>query len=60
MYERKINNYIFKWDGEGMVSVLKYGKVIHRFPLPNIKSQKEFDSEISFWFFQNANILESA
>lgn len=59
MFERDINGFTFKWDGEGAVNVYKNTTLVQTFPLSGIKDQKEFDKEISWWFMENGNILVS-
>lgn len=57
MYEREINGYTFKWDGESTVNVYKNTTLVQTFPLTGVSDQKAFDKEISWWFMENGNVL---
>lgn len=57
MYERRIDDYVFKGYDDGNVSVYRHGAFVTSFFLIGVDSQKRFDEEITYWYFDNRDTL---
>lgn len=62
-YEATINEYLFRYEGGAAIEISRVGdrhhSVLHEIPVKNLDTEKKFHSEISFWFMQNGNSLDS-
>lgn len=60
-FEEQINNYNFRYNGGNIIEVSKVGDrqrtVLREITVHELETKKEFDTEISFWFMENASTL---
>lgn len=62
-FEAKINNYNFRYYGGLMIEVTKVNDKQHNVlreisVTQPLKTKKDFDKEISFWFMENCATLQ--
>lgn len=60
-YEAQINDYNFRYYGGTLIEVFKVNDkthtVLREISVPELKTKKDFEKEISFWFIQNGSTL---
>lgn len=60
-FEAQINNLYFRYSGDNVIEVSKVGDkqrtVLHEIHVKELKTKKEFDMEISFWFMKYGSTI---